>query len=428
MRQLQLFTTAQLAKMRDRTAARNYSVESEEFRRNHERHRAWGLERRHAERLRQLREKRRAALEPAGPAPGPPPARSASGPASGSPPGRSSPGPDAGSQSGRPASGRVSGSRPARPASSLDSGPPPRRSASGRVLDRRWRGLLAAWILGRRQGGLPRAGFLDRRWRGLLAAWIPSRRQGGLLRARPLASCRRDLSLVGDPEFLPPPCPVLPVTTGGRSHRRPLARAPHLRPGRPEQKSSRGEGCRFQPDPPHRRHHGLRCHLDPPGRTRLGPIPPRPLPARVSPEPTVQRQNGIRVALAKNGLPARNEAHTLRRFIFRPAQPRSLICAAFAFGRRLMRCRLLGFPRDSSWGSPPPTTRSRGRRRSARNCQAPIPRGASAAGFHTKKRLATADPRWPDARIPASVRSHARVALPHPPARSLSSTLRAPEL
>jgi hypothetical protein len=56
MRQLQMFTTSQLAKMRDRTASRNYSPERDEFRRTHERHRAWGLARRHEERLRRLRE------------------------------------------------------------------------------------------------------------------------------------------------------------------------------------------------------------------------------------------------------------------------------------------------------------------------------------------------------------------------------------
>ena len=55
MRQLQLFTSAQLATMRDRRAARNYSAEAEQFRRDHERHRAWGLARRHAERLRRVR-------------------------------------------------------------------------------------------------------------------------------------------------------------------------------------------------------------------------------------------------------------------------------------------------------------------------------------------------------------------------------------
>ncbi|RAK27661.1 hypothetical protein B0I29_12244 [Actinoplanes lutulentus] len=51
-----LFSRAELATWRDRTARRNYSREAEEFRRQHERHRAWGLERRHAEKLRRLRE------------------------------------------------------------------------------------------------------------------------------------------------------------------------------------------------------------------------------------------------------------------------------------------------------------------------------------------------------------------------------------
>jgi len=51
MRQLQLFTPAALAKMRDRTASRNYSPAREEFRREHARHRAWGLVQRHGERL-----------------------------------------------------------------------------------------------------------------------------------------------------------------------------------------------------------------------------------------------------------------------------------------------------------------------------------------------------------------------------------------
>jgi hypothetical protein len=41
--------------MRDRTASRSYSPAGEEFRREHERHRAWGLTQRHAERLRRLR-------------------------------------------------------------------------------------------------------------------------------------------------------------------------------------------------------------------------------------------------------------------------------------------------------------------------------------------------------------------------------------
>jgi len=42
VRQLQFFTSAQLAQMRDRTASRNYSPEGEEFRREHKRHRDWG--------------------------------------------------------------------------------------------------------------------------------------------------------------------------------------------------------------------------------------------------------------------------------------------------------------------------------------------------------------------------------------------------
>jgi hypothetical protein len=58
-RQLQLFSTAEVAAMRDRTASRNYSPGCAEFRRTHERHRAWGLTRRHAERLRQLRDRPR---------------------------------------------------------------------------------------------------------------------------------------------------------------------------------------------------------------------------------------------------------------------------------------------------------------------------------------------------------------------------------
>jgi hypothetical protein len=41
MRQLQLFTSAAIVQMRDRTASRNYSAERDEFRREHERHRAW---------------------------------------------------------------------------------------------------------------------------------------------------------------------------------------------------------------------------------------------------------------------------------------------------------------------------------------------------------------------------------------------------
>jgi hypothetical protein len=55
MRQLQLFTPAELAGMRDRTASRRYSPEHDTFRREHQRHRAWGLTQRHGERLRRLR-------------------------------------------------------------------------------------------------------------------------------------------------------------------------------------------------------------------------------------------------------------------------------------------------------------------------------------------------------------------------------------
>ncbi len=55
MRQLQLFSTAELAVMRDRTASRRYSAEREEFRREHARRRAWGLAQRHATKLHRLR-------------------------------------------------------------------------------------------------------------------------------------------------------------------------------------------------------------------------------------------------------------------------------------------------------------------------------------------------------------------------------------
>ncbi len=51
MRQLQLFTTTELAAMRDQTAARSHSPQAAEFRQEHERRRAQGLRRRHAERL-----------------------------------------------------------------------------------------------------------------------------------------------------------------------------------------------------------------------------------------------------------------------------------------------------------------------------------------------------------------------------------------
>lgn len=55
MRQLQLFTSADLGRMRDRSASRNYSPERDEFRRQHEIHRAWGLIQRRGQRLRHLR-------------------------------------------------------------------------------------------------------------------------------------------------------------------------------------------------------------------------------------------------------------------------------------------------------------------------------------------------------------------------------------
>ena len=54
MRQLSLFDRATTASMRDRTRSRNYSPERDEFRREHERRRYWGLQRRHAEKLRRL--------------------------------------------------------------------------------------------------------------------------------------------------------------------------------------------------------------------------------------------------------------------------------------------------------------------------------------------------------------------------------------
>jgi hypothetical protein len=56
MGQLQLFSRAELSGMRDKTRARNYSASRDEFRRDHERRRARGLQRRHAERLRHVRE------------------------------------------------------------------------------------------------------------------------------------------------------------------------------------------------------------------------------------------------------------------------------------------------------------------------------------------------------------------------------------
>jgi len=54
VRQLSLFDRATTTAMRDRTKSRNYSAERDEFRRDHERRRYWGLKRRHAEKLRQI--------------------------------------------------------------------------------------------------------------------------------------------------------------------------------------------------------------------------------------------------------------------------------------------------------------------------------------------------------------------------------------
>src|SRR5690349_23297764 len=61
MGQLQFFSPRELAGMRDRSASRSYSPEGEEFRREHERHRAWGLIQRRGQRLRHLRNQSRAA-------------------------------------------------------------------------------------------------------------------------------------------------------------------------------------------------------------------------------------------------------------------------------------------------------------------------------------------------------------------------------
>ena len=55
MRQLQLFTTTELARMRDRTASRRYSPARDQFRSEHKRHRDWGLMQRHGRRLAHLR-------------------------------------------------------------------------------------------------------------------------------------------------------------------------------------------------------------------------------------------------------------------------------------------------------------------------------------------------------------------------------------
>ncbi|SDT63230.1 hypothetical protein SAMN04489716_5023 [Actinoplanes derwentensis] len=46
-----------VAGMRDRTKSKNYCPDRDEFRRDHERRRAWGLQRRHTEKLRRIRER-----------------------------------------------------------------------------------------------------------------------------------------------------------------------------------------------------------------------------------------------------------------------------------------------------------------------------------------------------------------------------------
>jgi hypothetical protein len=56
VRQLSMFTRAEIAAMRDRSASRNYSPSRDAFRQEHERHRSWGKARRHDRRLRQLAE------------------------------------------------------------------------------------------------------------------------------------------------------------------------------------------------------------------------------------------------------------------------------------------------------------------------------------------------------------------------------------
>ena len=71
MGQLSLFGRSEIAAMRDRTAKRNYSPAADEFRREHERHRKWGLQQRHGEKLRRLRLSRSAALAAATPEGGP---------------------------------------------------------------------------------------------------------------------------------------------------------------------------------------------------------------------------------------------------------------------------------------------------------------------------------------------------------------------
>jgi len=117
VRQLSLFDRATTASMRDRTRSRNYSPERDEFRREHERRRYWGLKRRHAEKLRRIHD---GPTPPATPAanddqsPPPPPAVPAT--AAATPPPVS---PDPAAPAPRPARPRVD----ARPAAAASTAP-----------------------------------------------------------------------------------------------------------------------------------------------------------------------------------------------------------------------------------------------------------------------------------------------------------------
>src|ERR1700712_160151 len=55
MAQLSLFSRSQVASWRDRTASRSYSPAAEQFRREHARHREWGLQQRHGRKAMYLR-------------------------------------------------------------------------------------------------------------------------------------------------------------------------------------------------------------------------------------------------------------------------------------------------------------------------------------------------------------------------------------
>ncbi len=55
MAQLAFFSRSEIASWRDRAASRNYSPEGEQRRRDHARHREWGLRQRHGRRLMHLR-------------------------------------------------------------------------------------------------------------------------------------------------------------------------------------------------------------------------------------------------------------------------------------------------------------------------------------------------------------------------------------